>query len=175
VLPPLPLRCVDALNSKHDDPLDRQDDDTGRVRKNIRAYPESSRYRPAALDVSDTRRKTVSQQAASCFVTLGDATYSAIRRISAFFRVEHPRSRSSTVEKPMKQQPYRLLFDKRDHELLRIVNDELKQNRSHDYVRRTFNPLLHPNGIKEMAESKGLRIAYAVVAMVSSLEVGDAD
>jgi hypothetical protein len=86
------------------------------------------------------------------------------RRLSSYSRVNS-----------MKRQSYRYLFDKRDHELLRIVNDALKQNRSHDFVRRTFNPLLHPNGIKEMAESKGLRIAYAVVSMVSSLEAGDAD
>lgn len=69
----------------------------------------------------------------------------------------------------------RLLFDKRDYELLQIVNDVLQQDQTREYARQTYNPLFHPNGIKEMAESKGLRIAYAVVSMLSSLDGEDAD
>lgn len=69
----------------------------------------------------------------------------------------------------------RFLFDRRDYTLLQIVNDVLKQDRSLESTRQTYNPLFHPNGIKELAETKGLRIAYAVVSLVSSLEGSDAD
>ncbi len=66
----------------------------------------------------------------------------------------------------------RILFDRRDHELLRIVSSVLNRDRTFEYTRRIYYPYFHPNGIKEMAESKGLRIAYAVVHLLSSLEVG---
>ncbi len=69
----------------------------------------------------------------------------------------------------------RFLFDKRDYKLLRIVNDVLKQDQTQGHARQTFNPLFHPNGIKELAESKGLRIAFAVASLVSSLEGENAD
>ena len=69
----------------------------------------------------------------------------------------------------------RMLFDRRDHELLRIVTGVLNRDRTFEYTRRIYYPYFHPNGIKEMAESKGLRIAYAVVHLLSSLEVGAVD
>ena len=69
----------------------------------------------------------------------------------------------------------RILFDRRDHELLRIVTGVLNRDRAFEYTRRIYYPYFHPNGIKEMAESKGLRIAYAVVHLLSSLEVGAVD
>jgi hypothetical protein len=66
----------------------------------------------------------------------------------------------------------RFLFDKRDHELIRIVNDVLSRKTSAKYAQRLYSPYFHPNGIKEMAETKGLRIAFSVIHLLSSLEVG---
>ena len=67
------------------------------------------------------------------------------------------------------------LFDRRDHDLLRIVASVLNRDKAFEYTRRVYYPYFHPNGIKEMAESKGLRIAYAVVHLLSSLEGGAVD
>jgi hypothetical protein len=63
----------------------------------------------------------------------------------------------------------RHLFDRKDHELIQIVNDVL---RSTKFARKLYFPYFHPNGIKEMAETKGLRSAYAVAQLLSSLEIG---
>jgi hypothetical protein len=64
------------------------------------------------------------------------------------------------------------LFDNRDHELIRIVNDVLQGKSSHKYARQFYYPYFHSHGIKEMTETRGLRIAYAAVHLLSSLEVG---
>jgi hypothetical protein len=66
----------------------------------------------------------------------------------------------------------RYLFDRKDYELIQIVNDVL---RSAGFGRRQYFPYFHPNGIKEMAETKGLRSAYAVAQLLSSLEIGGVD
>ena len=55
----------------------------------------------------------------------------------------------------------KLLFDKRDHALIRIVNDALSAGRQGRFARKVYFPYLHPHGIKEMTETKGLRSAYA--------------
>jgi len=65
----------------------------------------------------------------------------------------------------------RLCFDAGDYELLGIVNDVLARQRSSGF-KRLLAPYLHPHGIKEMAAPKGLRIAYAVVHLLGSLEAG---
>ena len=65
----------------------------------------------------------------------------------------------------------RLCFDAGDYELLRIVNDVLARQRSSG-LKRLLAPYLHPHGIKEMAAPKGLRIAYAVIHLLGSLEAG---
>jgi len=69
----------------------------------------------------------------------------------------------------------KLLFDKRDHALIRIVNDALSTDRRGRFVRKVYFPYLHPHGIKEMTETKGLRSAYAVAQLLSTLEVGGVD
>ncbi|MBF0203124.1 MAG: hypothetical protein HQK67_02170 [Desulfamplus sp.] len=69
----------------------------------------------------------------------------------------------------------RFFFDKRDHELIKIVNDLYDSNKSLSYTKKLFYPFFHPLGIKELAESKGLRIAYSVVNLLNSLERGDLD
>jgi len=69
----------------------------------------------------------------------------------------------------------KLLFDKRDHTLIRIVNDALSADHKGKFARTFYFPYLHPHGIKEMTESKGLRAAYAVAQLLSSLEIGGVD
>lgn len=65
----------------------------------------------------------------------------------------------------------RLLFDRQDFELLRIVNDVLERG-AYPGWKKLLVPYLHPNGIKELATTFGLRIAYAVVNLLGSLETG---
>ena len=67
------------------------------------------------------------------------------------------------------------MFDRRDHELVRLVNRMLEGGHEGTFVRKLYYPYFHPHGIKEMTESKGLRIAYAVIHLLSSLEEGRVD
>jgi hypothetical protein len=53
-----------------------------------------------------------------------------------------------------------LLFDQRDQQLLNIVNEVLSKDPTRQYRREMVYPYLHPRGIKELSESKGLRIAF---------------
>jgi len=69
----------------------------------------------------------------------------------------------------------KLFFDQRDHELIKIVNDLYDSHKSLSYTKKLFYPFFHPLGIKELAESKGLRIAYSVVNLLNSLEREDVD
>ncbi len=69
----------------------------------------------------------------------------------------------------------RFFFDKRDYMLLSIVNDVLARDESRKHTRKTIYPYLHPHGIKEMAESRGLRIAHAVVHLLEYLEAEGVD
>ncbi|SMC90233.1 hypothetical protein SAMN02746065_11472 [Desulfocicer vacuolatum DSM 3385] len=69
--------------------------------------------------------------------------------------------------------PLRFFFDTRDHDLIKIVNDLYDSPLSLGYTRKLYYPFFHPLGIKELAESKGLRIAYSVVHLLNSLERGD--
>lgn len=69
----------------------------------------------------------------------------------------------------------RIMFDKRDHGLLAIVNDVLNRKNRQEYNKRKFFPFFHPHGIKKMAEPKELRIAYAVIHLLESLEAGQQD
>ena len=66
----------------------------------------------------------------------------------------------------------KITFDQQDHELLRIVNEVLNRDKSRKYFKKLFVPYLHPHGIKEMAASKELRIAYAVIHLLDSLDAG---
>lgn len=69
----------------------------------------------------------------------------------------------------------RFLFDRRDHELVRIINDVATKDRDLEYLRRQYYSYFHPHGIKEMVESRSLRIAYAMVHLLASLEIGGMD
>ncbi len=67
------------------------------------------------------------------------------------------------------------LFDHRDRQLLHIVNEVLGKDPSRQYRRELIYPYLHPRGIKELSESKGLRIAFAVIHLLESLQAGGVD
>lgn len=66
----------------------------------------------------------------------------------------------------------RVLFDRQDYELIDVVEEVLEQSKSLGYLKELFDPHLHPNGIKELAAPKELRIAYAVIHLLDSLEMG---
>ncbi|OGR51274.1 MAG: hypothetical protein A3J80_04075 [Desulfobacula sp. RIFOXYB2_FULL_45_6] len=65
-----------------------------------------------------------------------------------------------------------LFFDRRDHDLIGIVNSVYDADKMLGYTRKLYYPLFHPLGIKELAESKGLRTAYAIVYLLESMERG---
>lgn len=65
-----------------------------------------------------------------------------------------------------------LFFDKRDYQLLQIVDDVLKRGPKSRAFRSLFVEYMHPHGIKEMAAPQGLRIAYAVISLLGSFEKG---
>ena len=66
----------------------------------------------------------------------------------------------------------RLFFDQRDHDLIRIVNSVYDAGKTLGYTRKLYYPFFHPLGIKELAESKGLRTAYAIASLLESMERG---
>ena len=76
----------------------------------------------------------------------------------------------------MNNRPSRLFFDANDYQLLNIVNDALRRRSQPQTqsMRSLMTPYMHPHGIKEMAASSGLRIAYTIVSLLDSLEVGKA-
>ncbi len=57
--------------------------------------------------------------------------------------------------------------------MLRIVNDVLQRGQYSGF-KRILAPYLHPNGIKQMAAKRSLRIAHAVIHLLGSLERGKA-
>ncbi len=75
----------------------------------------------------------------------------------------------------MKKRSTRLFFDPNDFKLLNIVNDVLKRGTKPQSLSTLMAPYMHPHGIKEMAAPSGLRIAYAIVCLLGSLEAGKAD
>jgi len=70
--------------------------------------------------------------------------------------------------------PSRIYFDRKDYELLRIVCDVIARDDAPSH-KKLLAPYMHPHGIKEMAATRGLRIAYAVVHLLGSLETGKAE
>ncbi len=69
----------------------------------------------------------------------------------------------------------KILFDKGDYDLLNIVSEVRSKEKSLKYPKKYFYPYFHPHGIKEMVESKGMRIATAVLYLLDSLEAGKID
>ncbi|MEK7374009.1 MAG: hypothetical protein AABZ85_03170, partial [Thermodesulfobacteriota bacterium] len=74
----------------------------------------------------------------------------------------------------MKLSVAKLLFDKKDYDLLKMVQDVLNRPASRKNFKDLLNPYLNPHGIKEMAASQGFRIAYAMTNLFHSLESGKA-
>ena len=74
----------------------------------------------------------------------------------------------------MKDKPAAIFFDKNDYQLLEIVNDIRERGAQSHTFRSLLVEYLHPQGIKEMAAARGLRIAYAVAGLLDSLESGKA-
>ncbi len=67
-----------------------------------------------------------------------------------------------------------LYFDAKDYEILKVVNRFLERD---DFVPLNAAPhllhsALHPHGIKELAVSQEVRIAYAVINLLDTLEIG---
>ena len=75
----------------------------------------------------------------------------------------------------MPNMPSRLFFDKDDYELLRIVKKVISRTHKHQSMSSLMIDSMHPHGIKEMAATSGLRIAYAIAQLLGSLETGKAD
>jgi hypothetical protein len=72
-----------------------------------------------------------------------------------------------------------VFFDAEDHRLLAIVNSFAERgNGMHDgredVDHSLFHTALHPHGIKELALSQEIRVAYALVSLLDTLEVGRA-
>ncbi|MDY0163576.1 hypothetical protein [Desulfobotulus sp.] len=72
----------------------------------------------------------------------------------------------------MKKTWHSLLFDAADHHLLEIVQDIRNRKKERKHLRQRIGPYLHPRGIKEMAASRELRMAYATVHLLDSLDAG---
>lgn len=68
-----------------------------------------------------------------------------------------------------------VLFDRRDLKLIRIINAVSRGEHDLEYTRRQYYAHFHPHGIKEMTESRSFRIAYSMVNLLKSLEVGRMD
>ncbi|MBU4370992.1 MAG: hypothetical protein KKD68_03755 [Proteobacteria bacterium] len=75
----------------------------------------------------------------------------------------------------MKSRFAKILFDRKDHELIKLVQEVLSREASRKNFKDLLNPYLTPHGIKEMAASQGFRIAYAMANLLHSLEIGKAD
>jgi hypothetical protein len=69
---------------------------------------------------------------------------------------------------------HNIYFDKNDHKLLEVLNDVLERKVDHAQFKTLLTPYLRPHGIKELAASRGLRIAYAIVHLLGSLESAQA-
>ena len=65
-----------------------------------------------------------------------------------------------------------IFFDKRDSKLIEIVNSVYDNQTSLGYTDKLLYPFFHPLGIKELAESRGLRTALSIVNLMESIERG---
>ncbi|WP_031482073.1 hypothetical protein [Maridesulfovibrio frigidus] len=64
----------------------------------------------------------------------------------------------------------KMFFDEQDYKLLAIVRDILNRDVASGEDRYLLAPHLSPHGIRELVGSRGLRIAYSVAHLISSLE-----
>ena len=61
-----------------------------------------------------------------------------------------------------------IVFDRRNHVLLTIINDMLNRDKNQEYNKRKFYPCFHPHGIKKVVEFRGF-ITYAVIRLSAFL------
>lgn len=66
-----------------------------------------------------------------------------------------------------------IFFDRRDYKLIEIVTSVYNEPKTLGYTSKLLYPYFHPLGIKELAESRGLRAAYSIVNLMESIESGD--
>ncbi len=66
-----------------------------------------------------------------------------------------------------------IFFDRRDYKLIEIVNSVYNEPKTFGYTGKLLYPFFHPLGIKELAESRGLRAAYSIANLMESIESGD--
>ncbi|WP_020588943.1 hypothetical protein [Desulfobacter curvatus] len=66
-----------------------------------------------------------------------------------------------------------IFFDKRDYKLIEIVNSVYNEPKKLGYTGKSLYPFFHPLGIKELAESRGLRAAYSIINLMESIKSGD--
>ena len=67
-----------------------------------------------------------------------------------------------------------IYFDAKDYELLTMVNRFLERDASvpQEDDQHFFHAALHPHGIKELAMSQEIRVAYAVINLLDTLDSG---
>ena len=65
---------------------------------------------------------------------------------------------------------HHLYYDKNDYKLIKILNDVLTRKVDHSHFKTLLTPYLRPHGIKELAASRRIRIAYAIMHLLSSLK-----
>jgi len=65
-----------------------------------------------------------------------------------------------------------IYFDKKDYQLLGIVTDIMEQGGAAHSLRSLLVEHMHPQGIKEMAASRALRIAYAIASLLDTFVTG---
>jgi len=66
-----------------------------------------------------------------------------------------------------------IFFDQRDYKLIEIVNSVYSEPKTLGYTGKLLYPFFHPLGIKELAESRGLRAAYSIINLMESIKSGD--
>ncbi|WP_462270363.1 hypothetical protein [Desulfobacter sp.] len=66
-----------------------------------------------------------------------------------------------------------IFYDKRDYKLIEIVNSVYNEPKRLGYTGKLLYPFFHPLGIKELAESRGLRAAYSIINLMESIKSGD--
>lgn len=74
----------------------------------------------------------------------------------------------------MKKKSFNIFFDKNDYQLLDIVNDVLNRGSQNLALRSLLFEHMHPQGIKEMAAPRGLRIAYVIANLLDTFDQGSA-
>ena len=85
---------------------------------------------------------------------------------------ETPKTDTTQANAPDAPRIPRYLFDRRDYRLLDLVNAVIGFGKAGPYPRGELYAQFHSEGIKEMAESRGLRIAYATILLLKSLTTG---